>query len=58
MYNFVLFIKSHQTIYKNSIVWKTWFRRGFEFHKNIHLIKKSVYKHAQEQSQNKTVQKT
>ena len=56
--NFVLFIKTHQTIYKNYIVWKAWFHRGFEFHRNIHLIKKSSDKHAWEQPQNKIVQKT
>ena len=37
---------------------KTCFRRGFEFFKKNHFIKKSVEENAWEQWQNKRVQKT
>ena len=48
--DFVLFIKTNQTIYKNKnyILEKTCFHRGFEFFKDS-FIKKSV-----EQSRNKS----
>ena len=48
--NFVLFIKTNKIIYKNSIMQKTCFHRGFEFFKENLFIKKRV-----EQSQNKRV---
>ena len=50
-YDYV-FIKIHQTIYKNSINVKTCIDRGFEFFKENPFVKKSV-----EQPQNKRVYK-
>ena len=46
--NFVPFIKTHPTIYKNSIMWKRCFHRGFKFFlkkKKIIIYKKSGGSH-------------
>ena len=55
--NFLFFIKTHRTIYKNYIVWKTCFHIGFEFFKKHLFYKKKVDEHAWEQSQKKKVAK-
>ena len=51
--NFLFFIKTHRTIYKNYIVWKTCFHIGFECFKKHLFYKKKVDEHVWEQSQNK-----